>query len=269
MRATFYSLGFCHYSKPSLLVCFAVFSTLFSAFGETNSIQQVFEERTETAFRAAQKASRSQSRDNGLACEYARIAFDYAEFAKKNDRREQIANEGIYATREVIAREYTNAAAHYYLAMNLAQVARTKLLGALKLVNEMEREFGLAGSLDNKFDDAGPDRNLGLIYSDAPGWPTSIGSRSKAKQCLERAVALAPGYPENHLHLLDAYLKWGEKKNIQRELKATEELWPKAKKEFTGQDWESYWADWDAHWQKTKNKIVEIPKTLSSPANKK
>lgn len=268
MRATFNSLGFCHHSKPYLLVCFVIFLNFFDAFGETNSSQQVFATHAETAFRTAQKQFRSQPRNNELGLQFARTAFDFAEFAKNDEKREQIANEGIYVCRQIIERDYTNAAAHYYLAMNLAQVARTKLLGALKIVNEMEREFGLAGSFDEKFDYAGPDRNLGLLYRDAPGWPASIGSRTKAKQHLEHAVDLAPNYPENHLNLLDAHLKWGNKKNIQRELKTTEELWPKAKKEFTGEDWESSWADWDARWLKIKTKAGAIPKTIQSPANK-
>jgi len=36
------------------------------------------------------------------------------------------------------ARSENFAAAHYYLAMNLGQLARTKSVGALKLVKQME-----------------------------------------------------------------------------------------------------------------------------------
>ena len=67
--------------------------------------------------------------------------------------------------------------------MNLGQLARTELLGALKLVKEMEREFKTAADLDKQFDYAGPERCLGLLYRDAPGWPASIGSRRKARDC--------------------------------------------------------------------------------------
>ncbi len=75
-----------------------------------------------------------------------------------------------------------SAPAHYYLAMNLGQLARTEFLGALKLVREMEREFKTAAELDAQFDFAGPERSLGLLYRDAPGWPVSIGSKRKARE---------------------------------------------------------------------------------------
>jgi hypothetical protein len=71
----------------------------------------------------------------------------------------------------------------------------------------MEREFSLARKLDEHFADAGPDHNLGLLYRDAPALG-SIGSRAKARQHLQRAVELAPQYPEKRLNLIEAYLKW-------------------------------------------------------------
>ena len=274
MRATHYSLTFWQDSKPALAVCFAACALLINASAQTNSNSSqtntaVFAIRAETSFRAAQKKSHSDPRNNEAAWQLARAAFDYVEFEKADGKREESANEGLYASRQIIEREHTNAAAHYYLAMNLGQVARTKSVGALKLVNEMEREWGLAGSLNEKFDYSGPDRNLGVLYLEAPGWPVSIGSRSKARQHLQRAVELAPNYPENHLALMEAWLKWSGRKKLGRQMKAFEELWPKAKKEFAGEEWESYWADWEQRWKKIKVKAGEIPKVIQSPANKK
>ena len=47
-------------------------------------------------------------------------------------------------------------AGHYYLAMNLGQLARTEMIGALKIVKEMENEFEIAADIDPRFDHAGP-----------------------------------------------------------------------------------------------------------------
>ena len=138
--------------------------------------------------------------------------------------------------------------------MNLAQLAQTKSLGALKLVGQMEREFTLAGKLDKQFDFAGADRNLGLLYRDAPAIG-SIGSRSKARQHLERAVELAPKYPENRLNLAEAYLKWGDRDGARSQLKAVEELWPGARTNLVGAAWASSWADWQARLDKLKGKL--------------
>src|SRR5882672_5305593 len=164
---------------------------------------------------------RSRTRDD--AWQFGRACFDLAEFATNNSERVEIAEQGIAACRQLIASDSNSAPAHYYLAMNLGQLARTKGLGALRLVNEMEREFSSARSLDEHFDNAGPDRNLGLLYLDAPSIG-SIGSRRKARQHLQRAAELAPQYPENRLNLIEAYLKWGDRADGRRELKALEDL---------------------------------------------
>src|SRR5207248_6916974 len=107
-------------------------------------------------------------------------------------RRAEIAEQGIAAARQGIERAPRLAAPHYYLALNLGQLARTKKLGALRLVDEMEAELKAAIALDPKFDYAGPHRSLGLLYADAPGWPTSIGNHSKARQHLHTAIELSP-----------------------------------------------------------------------------
>jgi tetratricopeptide (TPR) repeat protein len=186
---------------------------------------------------------------------FARCAFDWAEFATSDEQREEIALEGIDVSRKLVARKPELAAAHYYLAMNLVQLARTKSLGALKLVSEMEREFKTASQLDEKFDHAGPDRNLGMIYHEAPGWPTSIGSHKKARQHLERARELAPEFPENHLYLIEAYLKWGDTKTAARAFETLQKRWPEMKKQFSTGDSKRDWLDWNRRFSRLQNQF--------------
>jgi hypothetical protein len=197
-----------------------------------------------------------------------RACFDWAEFATNDTERAQIAEQGIAACRLSVAREAKSAPGHYYLAMNLGQLARTRSLGALKIVGEMEREFKTARDQDERFHFAGPDRNLGQLYLEAPGWPTSIGSRSKARQHLQRAVQLAPGYPENRLNLMEAFLKWNDHTGGRRELAALDALWPTARTNFLGEAWELSWADWDARLKKARKKIAEQAQPIASPRNK-
>ena len=223
-------------------------------FGQENS---GFLKRAEGNYRDARSRYQSHTNDAEAAWQFGRACFDLADLAGDNDRRESIANEGIAACRQLVARDPKSAPGHYYLAMDLGQLAQTKTLGALKIVQEMEREFKTARDLEAKFDYAGPDRNLGLLYLEAPGWPASIGSRNNARWHLERAVELAPDFPENRLCLLEAHLKWGEKKNVQRELKTVEDLLPKARKEFTGEVWAQSWVDWNKRWDKIREKTRE------------
>ncbi len=203
------------------------------------------------------------------AWQFGRACFDRAEFAANDTQRATLAVEGIGACRPLLTREPKLAAGHYYLAMNLGQLARTKMLGALPLVDDMERQFKLTRELDAAFDHAGPDRCLGLLYRDAPGWPASVGSRSKARMYLTKAVEVAPDFPENRLNLLESALKWGDKKTSQHELKAFEELLPTARKNFAGEAWASSWADWESRWTAAQAKAKEPPPSIKPPKSLK
>ena len=117
--------------------------------------------------------------------------------------------------------------------------------------------------LDENFDYAGADRNLGVLYRDAPGWPLSIGSRAKARQHLLRAVSLHPEYPENHLNLIEAYLQWNNHSDGVLAAKALEGILPEARKKFTGPAWESSWDDWNPRWKAIQTKLNRSPGLVS------
>jgi len=220
-----------------------------------------------TAYADARTLYRSSPTNTEAAWQFGRASFDWAEFATNNTQRADIAERGITACRRLVAREPQSAPAHYYLAMNLGQLARTKNLGALKIVDEMEREFKIARDLDERFDCAGPDRNLGLLYFEAPVIG-SIGSRSKARKHLQRAVEVAPTYPENRLNLIEACLKWGDRNGARNELKSLDVLWPAARTNFTGDAWTISWADWEARRGKARRKTEQAAKSIVSPRNK-
>jgi tetratricopeptide (TPR) repeat protein len=201
------------------------------------------------------------------AWDFARTCFDAAEYATNSSERAAIAEQGIAACREVIAADPNSAPAHYYLGMNLGELAQTKSLGALSIVNQMEREFGAALELDAKFDYAGPDRCLGLLYRDAPSF-ASIGNKTKARRHLQAATDLAPDYPENRLNEVETFLKWSDRNSAKRELKALEELLPKARATFSGDAWAATWADWDKRIAAAQEKIEEGSKKIESPHHK-
>lgn len=205
---------------------------------------QTFVARAAGEFNRARVQFQSHTNDATAAWQFARACFDFADFASNDTQRADIAGQGISASRVAIAREPKSVFGHYYLAMDLGQLARTELLGALQLVKDMEREFKTAATLEERFDFGGPARNLGLLYRDAPGWPTSLGSKHKARQYLEQAVKLAPNYPENHLNLIESYLQWKERDTASQEMKVLDALWPQAQTNLTGVAWEQSWADW-------------------------
>ena len=134
----------------------------------------------------------AQTNDNQAAWQFGVACFDWADFATSDSQREEIARQGIGACSGLIQRDPKSVAGGIVPGMDLGRVAQTKLLEiALKIVDQMEGEFKTArpGCV---YDFAGPDRNLGLLYRDAPGWPASIGNKSKARQHLQQALKLAP-----------------------------------------------------------------------------
>jgi tetratricopeptide (TPR) repeat protein len=208
---------------------------------EQTEISRAFAEKE---FYRAQAQFQSDKNNPTNAWQFARAAFDFAEFSTNDIQRATLANQGIAACRPLVTREPKLAAGHYYLAMNLGQLARTELIGALALVKEMEPEFQKAGEMDPLFDHAGPERNLGLLYRDAPGWPVSIGNPSKAQSLLKQAVKLAPDYPENYLHVIESYLKWNDPSNAEKELRSLDTIWPAARTNLTGDKWAQSWDNW-------------------------
>jgi tetratricopeptide (TPR) repeat protein len=216
-----------------------------------------FAMHAEKAYLAAKTCFDAQTNSAEAAWQFGRACYDWADFATSSRQREDIAQQGIAACQALVQQDPKSAQGHYYLGMDLAQLAQTKTLGALKIVGQMENEFTIALGLDAAFDNGGPDRNLGLLYRDAPGWPLSIGSRAKARQHLQHALKLAPDDPENLLNLIEAELTWGERTDAARDLKTLDELWPKAREKFAGEEWESDWADWTARREMARKKITE------------
>jgi len=203
--------------------------------------------RARAAFRADPAKSEAAWRF-GCAC------FDLADFATNNAQVEAIATEGIAVCRQLTEREPQLAAGHYYLGMNLGQLARSKTLGALALVREMESEFKAAARADADFDFAGPERNLGLLYQQAPGWPLSVGDRAKAERYLIKAADLAPKHPENGLCLLEAYIQWGDLAKARHRLGGVAAAMLAGENKST-RDPALPWLDWEKRWAQIQAKV--------------
>lgn len=112
-----------------------------------------------------------------------------------------------------------NAKIFHYGSLCLGARARAKKTEALKLLPKMLKQAKKATELGAGFDRGGPHRVLGGIYLKAPAWPLSIGDLDEALVHLEKAIALAPGWAENHLMMAEALI---EDERIEEAVKATE-----------------------------------------------
>jgi tetratricopeptide (TPR) repeat protein len=216
------------------------------------STTAVYAARAEQAYQESQRRLGSKPNQPEAAWRFARACFDRADYSRTDKERENLAQEGIAASQRALKLDPNLAAAHYYLALNLGQLARTRTLTALKIVREMERELERTIQLDASLDFAGPHRTLGMLYRDAPGWPASIGSRKNAQKHLEKAVEMFPHYPGNQLALLESLWQWGERKMVVNRLGETEAVLKSARKKLTGEAWASSWTEWESTWNKIK-----------------
>lgn len=223
----------------------------------TNPIDQVqFRTHAQQKLATAQQRYEAEPTNSVAAWQFGRACFELATVLQDAKEMERIINEGIAACRQSVALDPMSAAAHYYLAITVGKLADLKRnLAAFVMVKEVEREFHKARELDERICYAGPDRSLGLLYHQAPGWPLSVGNRSKARNHLERAAELAPDFPENRLNLAEAYLQWHDKYPLARELEALEKLWPAARTNFTGADWAADWSDWQPRFDKLHENV--------------
>lgn len=105
------------------------------------------------------------------------------------------------------------AQAHYYRALCWGARAQARPLEGLPLVRRMLSAAERAAALDPSCEHGGPERLLGGLYLRAPAWPVSIGDPEQAVEHLEKAVALDPRWPENHLLLAEAL--WADERPLE------------------------------------------------------
>lgn len=248
-------------SRTAVLIVFLGSFAAFSFAADTNDFAAIpapTQSQALNCYLASHSNYLAQTGNATSAWKFAEACFELAEFATNNAQREALANEGIAAARAATEVTPGNGIGYFFLAMNKGQLARTKTLGALPLVKEMEQSFIRAIKLDPTFDYAAPHRSLGMLYLDAPGWPASIGSKSKARKHLEKAIELAPDYPTNHLTLLNACLRWGDKSALIAAMKRYRAILPKAKEKYTGPIWENSWRNWSSDWRTILEKSEEL-----------
>jgi len=110
---------------------------------------------------------------------------------------------------EAVVLNPRSAGAHYFLGLSSAKIAR--LAGAfssLGYVHKTQKEMKKVIDLEPGFSEAGAYRVLGKMYHEMPG--ALGGSNRKAREYLEKAVALAPQNALNHLFLAQVLKSVGE-----------------------------------------------------------
>lgn len=150
----------------------------------------------------------------------ARTAFLLAEHLPP-PRREVYLEKGRHYAELLLTEHPDRVEGYYWSSLTLCGTAKTCGAGrALKMLPEIEARLERAAALDPAYDQAGPHRVLGRLYSEAPPWPISVGDLSKSLDHLRRAVHLAPKTSTNQLFLAETCLRLGRKAEALQALSA-------------------------------------------------
>ncbi len=162
----------------------------------------------------------------------AKTAFLLAEHLPP-PRREVYLEKGRHYSELLVTEQPERVEGYYWSSLNLCGTAKTCGAGrALRMLPEIEARLERAAALDPAYDQAGPHRVLGRLYSEAPPWPISVGDLSKSLDHLRQAVRLSPKTSTNQLFLAETCLKLGRKAEalqaLQAVLTATDHpVWPR------------------------------------------
>ncbi|NOZ86265.1 MAG: hypothetical protein GXP49_08350 [Deltaproteobacteria bacterium] len=96
---------------------------------------------------------------------------------------------------------------YYYTAINLGLLVQSDPSEGISRLPDIIFALKKAVELDETFFHAAPRRALGAVFLKAPSYPSGPGDLDAALENLEKAVALAPRWPENWLYLAEAKLE--------------------------------------------------------------
>jgi len=129
------------------------------------------------------------------------------------EQSQESAYPALVAQADALAKAYpAKAEPMIWQAIILSSYAKAKGgLGAVTLA-EQARDIALAAAkIDDRALNAGAYTSLGALYYKVPGWPIGFGSDKKAKEYLDRAVAIAPESIDVNYFYGDFMIEQGDK----------------------------------------------------------
>jgi len=180
--------------------------------------------------------------DNYEACwKIARTYFFLGdalpETDEMRDRHREMGERGMPYAKKALGMNPGGIEGHYYYALCIAEysigISIVKAL-AKGLGPEYEKHVGKALEIDRLYDGAGPLRAMGRYWYKLP-WPKR--DIKKSVQYLKEAVEAASFSMRGRVYLAESYLKGGDKKLAQAELRKALEMQPDLAREVDAARW--------------------------------
>lgn len=141
-------------------------------------------------------------------------------FETKNPKKQELYYEhGVNFGKEAISLNPKAIYGNFWYASNVGMLGLCRgMMASLASVDPMKKSYEIVLKENEGFFFGGPHRALGRLYHMAPGWPISIGNKTKALSHLERAVELGPEFFNNRLYLAELYIDIGQKSKAKEQL---------------------------------------------------
>lgn len=162
-----------------------------------------------------------------------------AEYSTNNIDRVNAAKLGITLARHGQELLPNRVECHYWYAINVGLLADADRSYGLKAVGEMETALKQVNQIDERYDNGGGGRILGILQLRTPAPPISIGSPRKALRALQHATDLFPDYPENWLYLAEALRDNGQPEKAREMLEKVINAPPWPDRQFESAGWKA------------------------------
>jgi hypothetical protein len=146
----------------------------------------------------------------------AREAYQAGQTARDSKTRRAFFTQGMDLAKARLASRTDDPEGLYWLAVNMgAEALERGKMSALPVVPRMERLLLTLDKVQPGFEQAGAARVLGRLYHQAPS-VISVGSNTKAREFLLRALSIAPDHPGNLAFAADFLVDHGDKGQARR-----------------------------------------------------
>ncbi|MBT3181123.1 MAG: tetratricopeptide repeat protein [Deltaproteobacteria bacterium] len=152
-----------------------------------------------------------------------------------------LAEQGVEFAERCLMRAPENAGCHYWRAVNTGLYYKIRVIGYQKGIKQMVEDCKAVISVNPDYDHAGAYRMLGQIYTKLPQTGGNVDSTTRdlslAEGYLEKAISLAPDYPENYLALSEVLFAQNKYVEALDSLATAKELTPHWKTDTSYNDW--------------------------------
>lgn len=147
----------------------------------------------------------------------ARVEYWIGDHTPNKTEKKRIFEQGIYHAKKAVQADPNKPEGHYWLGICYGVYGEARgVLKSLSLVKPIKQEMNAVLAIDPAYDDGGPDRVLGRVYHELPGF--AGGSKKKSLEHLLKSKELGPRVGLTRIYLADTYL------SLDDVVKAREEL---------------------------------------------